>query len=55
MQQCRNIIAFKVVDRTIAINPSFVAKNVSANLVFGGNGEGYISSRMKVDVGRFSE
>ncbi|KAF8476554.1 DNA polymerase alpha subunit B [Russula ochroleuca] len=45
----------KVVDRTIAINPSFVAKNVSANLVFGGNGEGVISSRMKVDVGKFSE
>ncbi|KAI0279236.1 DNA polymerase alpha subunit B [Russula aff. rugulosa BPL654] len=45
----------KVVDRTIAINPSFVAKNISANLVFGGNGEGPISSRMKVDVGRFSE
>jgi len=45
----------KVVDRTITINPSFVAKKVSANLVFGGNGEGPISSRMKVDVGRFSE
>ncbi|KAF8500906.1 DNA polymerase alpha subunit B [Russula emetica] len=45
----------KVVEHTIAINPSFVAKHVSANLVFGGNGEGPISSRMKVDVGRFSE
>ena len=55
MQQCHNIIALQVVDRTIAINPSFVAKNVSANLVFGGNGEGPVSSRVKVDVGRFSE
>jgi len=45
----------KVVDHTIAINPSSVAKNVSANLVFGGKGEGPISSRMTVDVGKFSE
>jgi DNA polymerase alpha subunit B len=48
-------LPLKVVDRTIAINPSFVSKHISANLVFGGNGEGPISSRMKVDVGRFSE
>ena len=45
----------QVVDHTIAINPSFVSKNVSANLVFGGNGEGPVSSRIKVDVVRFSE
>jgi hypothetical protein len=49
------MLLFKVVGHTIAINPSFVSKNVSANLVFAGKGEGSISSRMKVDVGRFSE
>ncbi|KAH9989680.1 DNA polymerase alpha subunit B [Russula compacta] len=45
----------KVVDHTIAINPSFVCKHVSANLAFGGNGEGSILSRMRVDVGKFPE
>jgi DNA polymerase alpha subunit B len=46
---------FKVVDHTVAINPSFVSKNVSANLVFQGKGEGSILSRIKAGVERFSE
>ncbi|KAI0250723.1 DNA polymerase alpha subunit B [Lactifluus subvellereus] len=45
----------KVVDHTIAINPSFVSKYVSANLFFRGNGEGCILSRIKPDVERFPE
>ncbi|KAH9042054.1 DNA polymerase alpha subunit B [Lactarius pseudohatsudake] len=45
----------KVVDHTVAVNPSFVYKSVSANLMFGGQGEGPISSRIKVDVGRILE
>ncbi|KAI0260193.1 DNA polymerase alpha subunit B [Gloeopeniophorella convolvens] len=45
----------KVVDHTVSINPSFVMKNVSANLVYGGQHEGPVSSRIKVDVGKFSE
>jgi len=45
----------KVVDHTVAINPSSVSKSVSANLMFGGQGEGSISSRIKVDVARFLE
>jgi len=45
----------KVVDHTVAINPSFVSKSVSANLMFGGQGVGPISSRIKVDVGRILE
>jgi DNA polymerase alpha subunit B len=45
----------QVVDHTTAINPSFVAKNITANLVFGGNTGGSVSSRIKVDVGRFSD
>ncbi|KAI0304348.1 DNA polymerase alpha/epsilon subunit B-domain-containing protein [Multifurca ochricompacta] len=45
----------KVVDHTVTINPSFISKSVSANLMFGGEGEGLVSSRIKVDVRRFSE
>ncbi|KAN0125481.1 DNA polymerase alpha/epsilon subunit B domain containing protein [Lactarius tabidus] len=45
----------KIVDHTTAINPSFVSKGVSANLTFGGQGEGSILSRIKVDVGRILE
>ncbi|KAI9509201.1 DNA polymerase alpha subunit B [Russula earlei] len=45
----------KVVDHTVAVNPSFISKHISANIVFGGSGEGPLSSRIKVDVGKFLE
>ncbi|KAA1479312.1 hypothetical protein DENSPDRAFT_789044 [Dentipellis sp. KUC8613] len=46
----------KVVDHTIAVNPSFVAKNIVAALsVDAANGHGPVQSRIKTDVGRLLE
>ncbi|THH15359.1 hypothetical protein EW146_g5105 [Bondarzewia mesenterica] len=45
----------KVVDDTVAINPSFLTKGVSATLKFDGHGAGPTKSRITVNVGRAAE
>lgn len=45
----------KIVDDTLAINPSFLTKAIFASLSYTGHGDGPTKSRIKVDVGRMPE
>jgi len=44
-----------VVDNTVAVNPSFATKGIVAKLWFGGQGNGPVRARIKVEVGKLSE
>ncbi|KAI0050363.1 DNA polymerase alpha, subunit B [Auriscalpium vulgare] len=45
----------KVVDHTVAVNPSFMTKGTCAKLEFAGSGDSSISERIKVEVGKIGE
>ncbi|KAI0057842.1 DNA polymerase alpha subunit B [Artomyces pyxidatus] len=45
----------KVVDNTVAVNPSFLTKNTFASLSYGGQGDGPVIDRLKAEIARLSE
>ncbi|ETW81536.1 hypothetical protein HETIRDRAFT_317937 [Heterobasidion irregulare TC 32-1] len=45
----------KIVDDTVAVNPSYITKSIFASLSYIGHGDGPAKSRIKVDVGRMPE